>query len=490
MQEYENENRSVDGIENTDSEEKTEVQFTPENNGGSSYEDTHAPAQSYGAVYTPYGTNGGYSYTPYVSQNGNMYSGQTQNFGGNMNNITSAPAAGKKKKKNSGSKTALIAVLLVACIVLSGVSAYFGTVLARRHTELPSGDTGEHSGILSDGEKNSTTVNVADLQNIGVETNKVQRGELMTIPQTVTEVKDSVVEITTESVTQGYGFFSQYVTSGAGSGVILSEEGFIITNNHVIEDATTITVRLTDGKEYPAVLVGTDVDSDVAVIKIAPDKDEKLKCAVIGNSDLLVVGEGIIVIGNPLGELGGTVTDGIISAKEREVTVSNETMTLLQTNAAVNPGNSGGGMFNLYGELVGVINAKSSGDNVEGLGFAIPVNVAWSVAEELIDFGYVRGKPTLGITVMDVTNQSYARYYFNSYSTGVYIYEAEKDSGFEYGDRIISFNGTEITSTADLTAQLKKSSVGDEVTVVVMRGGKTVEKKAKLKERVPETTKG
>lgn len=142
-------------------------------------------------------------------------------------------------------------------------------------------------------------------------------------------------------------------------------------------------------------------------------------------------------------------------------------------------------MFNLYGELVGIINSKSSGDNVEGLGFAIPVNSAWSVAEELIEFGYVRGRPTLDLTLIDVTNSSYARFYFNSYNVGVYVYEASESSGFKYGDRIIAFNGTEIGSAAEFAVAMKNCSVGDTVQITVMRSGKSVVVTTTLSEKVP-----
>lgn len=534
MQEYENvqkhepenENRESNGIVNNDPVENKQINseyqydtLSYKNNAGTTESSGHTgegyPQQqvpkmqqeqqtqhpTYGAVYTPYGGDG-YSYTPYVSQENMQQSYQQMpsqapyaNFreGNQINNQTGNNQINHQvgnqinnKRRSSGGKIALISALVVLCILLFGVSAYMGTMLARTYGSSLGTEQGDTVLSTPEGDKQGPTVNIVDIHDAGVDTVKVERGELMNIPQAAAAVKDSVVEITTESVSQGQGFFNQYVTSGAGSGVIISENGFIITNNHVIDEATTITVRLTDGTEYPAALIGQDADTDVAVIKITPNEGVKLTCAIIGNSDLLLVGEDVIVIGNPLGELGGTVTNGIISATEREVTVSNETMTLLQTNAAVNPGNSGGGMFNLYGELVGIINAKSSGNNVEGLGFAIPVNKAWGVAQELIDFGYVRGRPDMGINIMDVTSQSYARFYFNSYSTGVYIYEVNDKSEFKYGDRIISFNGTEITSSADVASQLKSCSVGDEVTVVVMRGGKTVEIKTKLLEKIPE----
>ena len=200
-------------------------------------------------------------------------------------------------------------------------------------------------------------------------------------------VADSVVEITTELITPG-SFLNSYVSEGAGSGVIISENGFIVTNHHVIEGASNIVVRLTDGSEYRATLVGSDKTADLAVLKIATG-EKPLTYAKLGCSADLVVGEDVIAIGNPLGELGGTLTTGIISATERNIIVDGVEMTLLQTNAAINPGNSGGGLFNMAGELVGIVNAKMAGEDVEGLGFAIPIDYAYGVILDLVNYGYV-----------------------------------------------------------------------------------------------------
>ncbi|MBQ2512483.1 MAG: trypsin-like peptidase domain-containing protein [Clostridia bacterium] len=438
--------------------------------------------QPYGAVYTPDSGSGEYHYTPYRgTQTENVYAGGQQS--------AATQAAKKKKGGKAGMIIGISAAVLVVFLLISAMAV--GVMFAAKKLFPNAGNlSGKQGGVPeSTLDYSSSTVSVSDRKGSegqGLITTAVTPGKLMTKAETVSVVKDSVVEITTETVKGGSGMFSQYVVSGAGSGVIISDSGIIITNNHVIEGATKISVRLTDGTEFEASLTGTDEDADIAVITIDPG-DKKLTAAVLGNSDLLVAGQEIIVIGNPLGELGGTVTNGIISATEREIEVDNNgTMTLLQTDAAVNPGNSGGGMFNLYGELVGIVNAKSSGDSIEGLGFAIPVNTAWSVADELIKYGYVKGRTTLNITVVDVTNSMYARYYFDSSSVGVYVVEADSGSDFKYGDRIISFDGTEIDSASDLSTQLRKHAVGDSVNVVVMRKGKTVEINVKLSEQVPE----
>ena len=194
----------------------------------------------------------------------------------------------------------------------------------------------------------------------------------LSVAQVVKNVADTVVEITTTNVVTDM-FYNQYVTSGAGSGVIIDSDGFIITNYHVIAGAQSITVRLTDENEFSAKIVGSDANTDIAVLKI---QASGLPAAVLGSSKSLVVGQEVVAIGNPLGSLGGTVTDGIISALDRTVMIDKHQMTLMQTNAAINPGNSGGGLFNRAGELIGIVNAKQADTGIEGLGFAIPIDIA------------------------------------------------------------------------------------------------------------------
>lgn len=282
----------------------------------------------------------------------------------------------------------------------------------------------------------------------------------------------SVVEITTESVTTG-NFMRQYVSEGAGSGVILTEDGYIITNYHVVNGSSKIKVRTSDEKEYDATYVGGDAQNDVAVLKIDA-KD--LTVAAIGDSDKIEVGESVVAIGNPLGTLGGTVTDGIISATSRQITVDNQTMTLLQTSAAINPGNSGGGLFNTNGELIGVVNAKSSGEDVEGLGFAIPVNTAIDIAEQLIDKGYATGSYTIGVRLLEISEDATKQQY-NVDKTGIYIYAVEEgspaeDAGLKSGDLLVSINGKDATDYDTVKNNIKNSEKGDTIKIVIERAGK------------------
>lgn len=300
-------------------------------------------------------------------------------------------------------------------------------------------------------------------------------------------VADSVVEITTETVQTGI-FTGQYVTEGAGSGVIIDASGLIVTNNHVIDGASYVTVRLTDGSEYEAALVGKDAASDLAVIKIDP-ADKELCVASFGCSGDLVVGEDIVVIGNPLGSLGGTLTTGIISATERNIYVDGEQMVLLQTNAAINPGNSGGGLFNMAGKLVGVVNAKAAGNDIEGLGFAIPVDIAHTVIEDLINYGYVRGIADHGLALLDINSQNlpYAYQKYGITTEGVVIIGSQYGGGFEFGDVVIAINGIEISSSYEVDVAVKAYAVGETVTFTVVRNGRRENVKFTLRERVPET---
>lgn len=202
-------------------------------------------------------------------------------------------------------------------------------------------------------------------------------------------ISPSVVSIMTEEVKMSYSWYGSQVVSGAGSGIILSEDGYIITCAHVVDGADTITVTTYDGTEYQAEVVGSDTEDDIAVLKIDA---EGLTPATIDDSSSVETGETVYAAGNPGGTLSGTLTDGIVSAVNREITVSldsGETITLnvIQTNAAVSPGNSGGGLFDSTGALIGIVNAKSSGEDQEGLGFAIPINTAMEIATDIIENG-------------------------------------------------------------------------------------------------------
>ncbi|WP_302557988.1 S1C family serine protease [Holdemania filiformis] len=351
---------------------------------------------------------------------------------------------------------------LAACAFLSGVIGFSAGTLAAKSQK--------GSVVVQSVERRPQ-----NLENIPV--------TLINIPSVAALTQNSVVEIRTESVTNSL-FLRQFVTEGAGSGVIISEDGYIVTNNHVIQDARAITVALHDGTTYEAQLIATDSKMDIGVIKI---EASGLTPAILGDSDSLSVGEPVVAVGNPLGQLGGTVTDGIVSALDREIILNNERRNLLQTNAAINPGNSGGGLFNADGELVGIVVAKSSGEEVEGLGFAIPRNDAKAIIEDLIAQGYVGGRVSLGVTALDLTSPQLAAQY--GYKTpGVYVQSVVENSsaaagGLQPGDCFVSINGTAIEAISDVTTILNDSSVGDQLEVTVKRDGKIVELTITLQEK-------
>lgn len=361
------------------------------------------------------------------------------------------------------------------------------------------------SGIIFNVDENEETENVTfsgesfeneDPKNdIDIEKPDSQKGEddkvtsagqpFNSVTEVYHAVAASVVEITTETVQTS--MWGQYVSSGAGSGVIIEKSGIIVTNYHVIEGAKTVTVRLTDGSEYSASLVGYDKAGDLAVIKINAG-DKALTVASLGCSADLEVGEDVVALGNPLGSLGGTLTTGIISAKDRTIKVEGNDMVLLQTNAAINPGNSGGGLFNMAGQLIGIVNAKISEEGIEGLGFAIPIDIAHPIISDLIKYGYVRGVVDSGLTIMEVTNQNlyYAYQKYGITSTGVIIIESRNTSELQLGDIIVSVNGSSIFSASDIELILKQFSVGDTITLTVKRNNENKEVKLTLTEKVPD----
>jgi len=315
-------------------------------------------------------------------------------------------------------------------------------------------------------------------------------GGAMSYSDVASTVENSVVEIVTQY--KAVSTFFQYVTGGAGSGVILSEDGYIITNTHVIVDdngkaVSDITVTLKNGEKYPAVVVGADAETDVAVLKI---EATGLPYAVIGDSESLRVGEEVIAVGNPLGELGGTVTNGIISALDREIAVGGNTMNLLQTNTAINPGNSGGGLFNMQGQLVGIVNAKSSGSGIEGLGFAIPINDATAIFEQLVSHGYVRGRTYLGVQFLEI-NDVMTAYKYGVKDMGVYVYRVVttyNDNVLSPGDRVLGVDGKDVASVAQIKSIIREYKVGDTVVFTIARNNEITDVTVTLYEATPENT--
>ena len=363
----------------------------------------------------------------------------------------------KKRRKHSGGRIARSAVALVLAAAMGFAGGFVGARV---------GNAGNKVVIQQVERTDSSAASGTAVSSSGMTTSQVSE-----------MVSPSVVVITTEQVV--YSQWSWYgqnqVESGAGSGVIISSDGYILTCAHVVSGASQITVTIGD-TDYTATVVGEDDTSDVAVLKIDATG---LTPATVGDSDSLSVGDSVLAVGNPLGELGGTVTSGIVSALNRSVTIqgtsSTNTMSLIQMDASVSPGNSGGGLFNMNGELIGLVNAKSSSSDAEGLGFAIPINDAIQVAQDLLENGYVSGRPYMGITYIAVTDaQTAAQFNVNAY--GVYVVDvvqggpADK-AGLKTGDRIVSIDGTEIAQKDDLGTLMQQHTAGDTLSITVARDG-------------------
>ena len=363
----------------------------------------------------------------------------------------------KKRRKRSGGRIVRSAVALVLAAAMGFAGGFVGARV---------GNAGNKVVIQQVERTDSSAASGTAVSSGGMTTSQVSE-----------MVSPSVVVITTEQVV--YSQWSWYgqnqVESGAGSGVIISSDGYILTCAHVVSGASQITVTIGD-TDYTATVVGEDDTSDVAVLKIDATG---LTPATVGDSDSLSVGDSVLAVGNPLGELGGTVTSGIVSALNRSVTIqgtsSTNTMSLIQMDASVSPGNSGGGLFNMNGELIGLVNAKSSSSDAEGLGFAIPINDAIQVAQDLLENGYVSGRPYMGITYIAVTDaQTAAQLNVNAY--GVYVVDvvqggpADK-AGLKAGDRIVSIDGTEIAQKDDLGTLMQQHTAGDTLSITVARDG-------------------
>lgn len=309
-------------------------------------------------------------------------------------------------------------------------------------------------------------------------------GSKLTIAQIVAKNENAVVEIVVSSTTMNF-FGQQELSEGAGSGVIVNENGYIVTNYHVIDGASGVKVTLHNGESYTARIVGGDDANDLAVLKIdATD----LSVATLGDSSAVDVGDLAVAIGNPLGQLGGTATSGVISALDRRLTIDGRTLTLMQTDAAINPGNSGGGLFNGAGELIGIVDAKTSATGVEGLAFAIPINALKDEIDSLINDGRVNGRPAIGITIYDVSEDN-AQYYSLD-GEGVYVSEVTglnaQKAGLKSGDKILTIEGKKIESSSDLVARVREHKVGETITIEVLRDGQEISIKTVLEEATNE----
>ncbi len=441
------------------------------NSNGDNMDGASRPSYYRDDIYAPL------EYTPSAedsaSQTADSSAGETEQA---LSHTTDEPVVtGKKRFRNvSGFANARLwryvgAAALVLLMALAG--GYAGTRLAagsiidRAAEQMAS----NMEGYL---EQAGATVLY---RNVSTTTDSNIASSSMDVAAVTEAVQDSVVEISTEVISyynNWWGQIGQEISQGAGSGVIISDDGYIVTCYHVVEDANTISVALRNGEVYDAVLVGSSEENDLAVLKIDA---QGLSPAVLGNSSDLVVGSAVIAVGNPLGSLAGTMTAGYISALERELTIDGSTYTLLQTDAAINSGNSGGGLFNSNGELVGIVSAKATSIGVEGLGFALPIDDLKQDIEDIISYGYPTSNVSLGIISVNITDERTAiGYDVDTY--GVYIAYVVEGSNAEYaglqvGDRIVSMDGEEITDNEQVAEIVGTKQDGDTLEIVVSRNG-------------------
>ena len=325
----------------------------------------------------------------------------------------------------------------------------------------------------------STSINVSDRTVSQVAVQTVDGKTEMSDAEVYAANVNSVVSINVTG-TSGYNFFGQPVQSASsGSGFVLTEDGYIVTNYHVVKDAHTVKVTMYDGTEYDARYVGGDEDYDIAVIKVDASG---LPAVTLGDSSKLNVGDRVLAIGNPLGELTFSMSGGMVSSVNRAINVDGTPFNMIQTDTSINPGNSGGPLLNSYGEVVGIVSAKysstSSQETVEGLGFAIPINDVISMVKDIMTNGYITNKPYLGVTPGTMNAQLAAQFRYDI-DKGVFVYSVEEGSaadkaGLQMGDVITKVDDTEVDSVEELNAAKKQYSAGDTATLTVYRAGETI----------------
>ncbi len=358
------------------------------------------------------------------------------------------------KKPSFWQKTGVkVTALLLACAVVGGAAGYGGAALSS-------------SG--------KTTIQQSSRTASEITVKQVSGQALMSPAEVYASTVNSVVSINCSSISTN--IFGQSVQSASsGSGFIITQDGYIVTNHHVVSGASSVTVTLYDGTEYAATVVGSDSDYDVAVLKIDATG---LQPVTLGKSSDVNVGDTVLAIGNPLGELTFSMSQGIVSCCDRAINVDGTPFNMIQVDASINPGNSGGPLMNLYGEVVGIVSAKYSSysdTTVEGLGFAIPIGDVQAIITDIMENGTVTNKPSFGITAGTMTEQMAAQYQIDQ-TSGAFVYSVNKGgagekAGLQMGDVITKIDSTDITSMDDLTAAKKGHKAGDTVTVTYFRDG-------------------
>ena len=411
--------------------------------------------------------------SPYEMNHEPRYSGQYEK-----------PRKPKKKKKNGFWKKAAAIVAVLALVAGScGITA----AVVNDYWQDWAEDYA--SGVSQKMLAMQEQIDALSAKNTGnsVSGTVVANGSGLTPSQVYAQNVRSVVLISSQVTGSMYGQTTTGVSTG--SGFILSEDGYVVTNCHVVEGATSVTVTTFDGEDYAAQVCGTDSTNDVALLKV---EATGLAAAAVGSSDDLIVGDQVVAIGNPLGELTSTMTVGYISAKDRDVTTDGTTINMLQTDAAINSGNSGGPLFNMRGEVVGITTAKysgnsSSGASIEGIGFAIPIDDAMDLVEDLMEFGYVKGA-YMGVTIQDMDAQTASMAEVYGLPVGPIIVSTEengaaKKAGIQPNDIVTAIGGDKVQTVSELTRKLRDFEPGDSTTITVFRGGSQLELEITFGER-------
>ena len=365
------------------------------------------------------------------------------------------PGGSPKKKGGSGLSGKIVALALVCALV----GGFIGAGVSGATTKV-----------------NKTSVQVSDREVAQVQTVKVDGKTQMSMSEVYASNVNSVVSINVSATTNYFGQTVQ--TAASGTGFLITEDGYILTNHHVVSDASSVEVTLYNGETYDATVIGSDEDYDIAVLKIDVTGATPV---VLGDSSKVSIGESVAAVGNPLGELTFSMSEGIVSCVNRAINVDGTPFNMIQVDCSINPGNSGGPLFNSYGEVIGIVSAKYSSysnTTVEGIGFAIPINDVVSLVKDIMTNGYVSNKAYLGATIGTLTS-GMAQQYRYDISQGAFVYSVEDGSpaaaaGLQLGDVITAIDGTEITSLEDLTAAKKGYAAGDTSTLTVYRQGETI----------------
>ena len=381
--------------------------------------------------------------------------------------------------KKKGFRKYIAIAVAVAVVNLAVLGGFFAVGYNMGSGKWGSGNKSNVLANLNAEPFQNNTENASTMANTGNELSTVEISK---------KVGPAVVGITSTIPGAMSIFNTAMVSEGTGSGIIISSDGYVVTNNHVIEGASSVKVTLNTGSEYEAKIIGSDPKTDLAVLKISPD--EQLTVAELGDSSAVQVGERAVAIGNPLGmEFFGSTTQGIISAINRTITVDNRTLSVIQTDAAINEGNSGGALVNAYGQVIGINAVKISSSTIEGMGFAIPISEAKPVLEDLIKYGYVKGRPVIGISSRDVTEYMANR---QGWPIGIQVMAVQVGSGaeiagLEQGDIITKADGKKVATTDELNKIKDSHKPGETLKMEVYKyqTGLTATVSVKLNEERP-----